>query len=91
MRRVDPAGTFLREMRLARTESKLSEVCGRAPSSSLRATYPEVVARPNCKFGWTSRFRRWVRDYKRLPETLASFHLIAFAVLMVKRFVEIRF
>lgn len=38
-------------------------------------------------FGWMSRFRRLVRDYERLPETLAGLHLIAFAVLMVKRFV----
>ncbi|GAP99533.1 IS5 family transposase [Leptolyngbya sp. NIES-2104] len=42
-------------------------------------------------FGWMSRFRRLARDYERLPETLAGFHLIAFAALMVKRFVEIRF
>ncbi|BAU10278.1 putative transposase [ISY523a: - 968419] [Leptolyngbya sp. NIES-3755] len=39
-------------------------------------------------FGWMSRFRRLVRDYERLPETLAGFHLIAFAALMVNRFVE---
>lgn len=39
-------------------------------------------------FGWMSRFRRLVRDYERLPETLAGFHLIAFAALMVKRFVK---
>lgn len=39
-------------------------------------------------FGWMSRFRRLVRDYERLPETLAGLHLIAFAVLMAKRFVE---
>ncbi|MBD1847395.1 hypothetical protein H6F89_29130 [Cyanobacteria bacterium FACHB-63] len=31
------------------------------------------------------------RDYERLPETLAGLHLIAFAALMVKRFVEIWF
>ncbi|GAP96841.1 mobile element protein [Leptolyngbya sp. NIES-2104] len=42
-------------------------------------------------FGWMSRFRRLARDYERLPETLVGFHLIAFAALMVKRFVEIRF
>ncbi len=42
-------------------------------------------------FGWMSRFRRLARDYERLPETLAGLHLIAFAALMVKRFVEIRF
>jgi transposase len=42
-------------------------------------------------FGWMSRFRRLARDYERLPETLAGLHLVAFAALMVKRFVEIRF
>jgi transposase len=42
-------------------------------------------------FGWMSRFRRLARDYERLPETLAGLHLIAFAALMVKRFLEIRF
>jgi hypothetical protein len=38
-----------------------------------------------------SRFRRLVRDYERLAETLAGFHLIAFAMLMVKQFVQLRF
>lgn len=42
-------------------------------------------------FGWMSRFRRLARDYERLAETLAGFHLIAFVLLMVKRFVEIQF
>jgi transposase len=42
-------------------------------------------------FGWMSRFRRLVRDYERLAETLVGFHLIAFVVLMVKQFVELRF
>jgi transposase len=40
-------------------------------------------------FGWAARFRRLARDYERLPETLAGLHLLAFAVLMLKRFVEI--
>lgn len=42
-------------------------------------------------FGWMARFRRLVRDYERLAGTLAGFHLIAFAMLMVKQFVEFRF
>lgn len=42
-------------------------------------------------FGWMSRFRRLTREYERLAETLAGFHLVAFAMLMVKQFVEIRF
>jgi transposase len=41
-------------------------------------------------FGWMSRFRRLTRDYERLAETLAGFHLVAFAMLMVKQFVELR-
>lgn len=38
-------------------------------------------------FAWTGRFRRLARDYERLPETLAGFHFLAFAILMLKRFV----
>ena len=38
-------------------------------------------------FAWTARFRRLVRDYERLPETLKGLHLLAFAVLMLARFV----
>ena len=40
-------------------------------------------------FGWAARFRRLARDYERLPETLAGLHFLAFAMLMLKRFVEI--
>jgi transposase len=36
-------------------------------------------------FGWTPRFRRLVRDYARLPETLRSLHFVAFACLMLKQ------
>ena len=36
-------------------------------------------------FAWTTRFRRLVRDYERLPETLAGLHFVAFACLMLKR------
>ena len=38
-------------------------------------------------FGWMARFRRLARDYERLPETLAGLHFLAFAVLMLKRFI----
>ena len=38
-------------------------------------------------FAWTTRFRRLVRDYERLPETLAGLHFLAFAMLMLKRLV----
>jgi len=40
-------------------------------------------------FGWAARFRRLARDYERLPETLDGLHFLAFAMLMLKRFVEI--
>ncbi|HEX8431416.1 MAG TPA: transposase [Longimicrobium sp.] len=36
-------------------------------------------------FAWLSRFRRLVRDYERLPETVAGLHFIAFACLMLAR------
>ncbi len=35
-------------------------------------------------FGWASRFRRLARDYERLPTTLANFHWIAFATLLLQ-------
>ena len=36
-------------------------------------------------FGWATRFRRLVRDYERLPETVAGLHFLAFACLMISR------
>ena len=36
-------------------------------------------------FAWATRFRRLVKDYERLPETLAGLHVVAFACLMVKQ------
>jgi transposase len=36
-------------------------------------------------FAWATRFRRLVRDYERLPETLAGLHLVAFVCLMLKQ------
>ncbi len=38
-------------------------------------------------FAWASRFRRLARDYERLPETLAGLHFVAFACLMLGRFI----
>ena len=35
-------------------------------------------------FAWTTRFRRLVRDYERLPQTLADLHVIALVCLMLK-------
>jgi transposase len=45
-----------------------------------------VVERSNA---WLARFRRLARDYERLPETLAGLHFLAFAVLMLQRFVAL--
>jgi transposase len=39
-------------------------------------------------FAWLSRFRRLARDYERLPETRRGLHFLAFAILMVHRFVQ---
>ncbi|NMV21619.1 transposase, partial [Vibrio parahaemolyticus] len=40
-------------------------------------------------FAWAARFRRLARDYERLPETLAGLHFLAYAILMLKRVMEI--
>ncbi len=36
-------------------------------------------------FSWATRFRRLVRDYERLPETVAGLHFVAFACWMLTR------
>ncbi len=36
-------------------------------------------------FAWATRFRRLVKDYERLPETVAGLHFVAFACLMLNR------
>jgi transposase len=38
-------------------------------------------------FGWLVRFRRLVRDYERLSETLVGLHFVAFAMLLARRFI----
>src|SRR5215469_4988408 len=38
-------------------------------------------------FAWTARFRRLVRDYERLPATLAGLHLIVFTCLMLHQWI----
>jgi transposase len=40
-------------------------------------------------FAWMARFRRLARDYERLPGTLKGLHLLAFAILMAKRFIDL--
>jgi transposase len=36
-------------------------------------------------FAWASRFRRLVKDYERLPATVAGLHFVAFVCLMLNR------
>ncbi len=36
-------------------------------------------------FAWSSRFRRLVKDYERLPTTLAGLHFVAFACLFLQQ------
>jgi transposase len=36
-------------------------------------------------FAWATRFRRLVRDYERLPDTVKGLHFVAFACLMLQR------
>lgn len=36
-------------------------------------------------FAWARRLRRLVKDYERLPETVAGLHSVAFACLMLHR------
>jgi transposase len=40
-------------------------------------------------FAWKSRFRRLVRDYERLPETVAGLHFVAFSCLMLHQIVSL--
>ncbi len=40
-------------------------------------------------FAWAARFRRLAKDYERLPATVAGLHFVAFACLMLHRFVTI--
>ncbi|MGQ9829151.1 MAG: transposase, partial [Roseiflexus sp.] len=40
-------------------------------------------------FAWMTRFRRLVRDYERVAETLARLHFVAFAILLAHRFVSL--
>jgi transposase len=36
-------------------------------------------------FAWATQFRRLVKDYERLPETVAGMHLLAFTCIMLKQ------
>ena len=39
--------------------------------------------------GWAARFRRLARDHERLPDALAGLHFLVFAILLLKRLVEL--
>ena len=75
-----------------------------AQAAAARGIRLEVVKLPEAKrgfvllprrwvversFAWTARFRRLARDYERLPETLAGLHVLAFAILLLTRFVAL--
>jgi transposase len=40
-------------------------------------------------FAWASRFRRLVKDYERLPETVAGLHFVAFTCLFLHRVIAV--
>ena len=40
-------------------------------------------------FAWAARFRRLARDYERLATTLAALHFLAFACLLLHRFISL--
>ncbi len=40
-------------------------------------------------FAWAARFRRLARDYERLPQTLEGLHFLAFAILLLHRFIHL--
>jgi transposase len=40
-------------------------------------------------FAWATRFRRLVKDYERLPDTLAGLHFVAFACLFLRQAIAV--
>jgi len=40
-------------------------------------------------FAWVARFRRFAKDYERLPTTVAGLHYVAFACLMLKNLMQV--
>jgi transposase len=75
---------------------------GPAQAAARQGLHLEVVRHPETKrgfvllprrwvversFAWMARFRRLARDYERLPTVLAGLHFVAFACLMLARFV----
>jgi transposase len=45
-----------------------------------------VIERSNA---WAARFRRLARDDEQWTETLVGLHVVAFAILLLKRFMEL--
>ena len=77
---------------------------GPARDAAAQGIRLEVVKPPQAKKGfvlllrrclversiaWVARFRRLARDYERLPETLAGLHFLAFATVLLRRFVRL--
>lgn len=40
-------------------------------------------------FAWKSRFRRLVRDYERIPDTVKGLHFLSFAILMLANYAQL--
>ena len=40
-------------------------------------------------FAWVTRFRRFAKDYERLPTTVAGLHYVAFVCLMLKNLMQV--
>jgi transposase len=75
-----------------------------APAAAAQGRQLEVVKLPEAKQGFgllprrwvverscggAARFRRLARDYERWPDTVAGLHVLAFTILLRKRFVEL--
>lgn len=82
----------------------LFECPGTASDSALRSNRPTVVKLPQAKkgfvllrrrwvversFAWATRFRQLAKNYERRPQTLAGLDFLAFAVLMLARFIHL--
>jgi transposase len=79
--RATPAGRRLKPPPTTASASKSSS-CPRPSAASCCCPGRWVVKR---SFAWATRFRRLVRDYDRLPETLKGLHFVAFACLMLNK------
>ena len=78
----------LRRSKKGGAESSGEPSQGDVPSEKPHPARRWVVERD---FAWASRFRRLVKDYERLPETLAGLHFVAFACLFLQQATGILF